>query len=128
VAAPDVSEKLQRLSTFVPIVQVDGTTGDLNVGPIRDVGTLRALNIRLIVDQQMTAGKALFGYKPHRRLHPGDPLLPLQGAAGHRHPGASGVRRLRAGRLQPLRDRPQEHRHNAASSQMGDAYGVLTVA
>ena len=127
VASPDAVEKLMRLTTFVPVGSVaDGV--DLTQGPIRDVGTLRQVGIRVLVDPQMATGTILFGRRPTTDFDPAIqfcPYRPIRVTGTLEQPGVGSYERgvySRFGVAVP------NTVANPASSQLADVYGKLVIA
>jgi hypothetical protein len=119
-------ERLMKLTTFVPTGDVTGV--DLNSGPIRDVGTLRQVGIRVLVDPQMTTNTILFGRRPTIDFDPAIqfcPYRPIRVTGTLETPGLGTNERgvySRFGVAVPNAGAC------AASSQLADVYGKLTIA
>jgi hypothetical protein len=130
VCGNDFAYAISRLSMFHP-VQTSSSEFQLEQGPIRDLGTLKGVNIRFIVDPQMSVSGntnvCLLGHKPMQKDDVGiywNPYINLQPTRDFYDPTTGKwIKAVRSRFAITAPDTNQE----AASSQLADIYGLLTV-
>lgn len=126
ICGPKAAEKLQSVKSFVP-TKVGPTALSLSTG-MKDIGELTGLGLRVLVDPQYTTNKILFGRRPTGEFDPAIhycPYRPLRTTAVLEDPEfgtkIKGVY-SRFGVADP------DTGQNAASSQLADSYGELTLS
>jgi hypothetical protein len=127
VVGTSLAERIQKLSTFVGVPNDAGNALTLSVGGLRDIGTIRPLNIRVIVDVQMNTEKGLLGYKPRGTFDPAISLLMYRPVRVTGKVESPGTGEYEQGVYSRYGIGDPDTGQNALSSQLGDAYGVLTV-
>jgi hypothetical protein len=126
ICGPKAAEKLQSVRSFVP-TKVGPTAIDISLG-MRDIGELTGLGIRVLVDPQYTTNKILFGRRPTGEFDPAInycPYRPLRTTGAVEDPEfGTRIRGVysRFGVAVPNTG------SNAASSQLADCYGELTLS
>jgi hypothetical protein len=127
VCGATFSERLQKLTTFVPHVNAAGDAMTFSVGGLREVGTLRQLGIRVIVDPMMSADMALFGSKPMSSFDPAIhycPYQPIRATGVLELPNTGQYEKGVYSRFAVVQ---KDTGSQADSEQLGDPYGILEV-
>ncbi len=124
IAGPAAAEDLMKAKGFAPLS--DGVNFDLR-GQVRDIGTLDAGGLRVIVDPWMSTNLILIGYRPQVEMEPAIvfcPYRPIQFMDDFVDP--SKIKRTRGAYTRFAIADPDGG--VAESAHLGDCYGQLTVS
>lgn len=127
VVGTTLAERIQKLTSFVPFANAQGNDLSFNTGALRDVGTLSAIGIRVLVDPQLSADVGVMGHYPANSFDPAIhfmPYRPVRVTGRLERPVTGDYDRGVYSRFGVAR----KNGSYADSSQLGDAYGTLTVS